>query len=257
MITPLISLIYTITIKDITSFITTLPSWVKVLMVFTILPIYIFRDSIGELIKKIPVSKINIFSKNKPNVVEKIVYKEKERIDDYSDLLFHDFFLTLNDVKLKVKQIDFTKDQPLNNTKRKMMLKLIEFKVESIRNSFNNLIKDDLSKITPQEFKFKVLDAIRLLIIEYNKKSIDYYVKELSITRVDAEYFVNTYESYRTTIIDSFIDRLESICVSKQYETNYSRMLAMLEVLTLAVDVIPRDVKSLYYIINGRYDHYN
>lgn len=250
---PLISLFHSMSIKDMTSFITTLPSWVKILMVFTILPIYIFKDSIGELIKKIPISKINIFSKNKP----KIVYKEKERIDNYSDLLFHDFFLTLNDVKLKVKQIDFTKDQPLNNTKRKMMLKLIEFKVESIRNSFNELIKDELNNITPQEFKFKVLDAIRLLIIEYNKNSINYYVTELSINRVDAEYFVNTYESYRTTIIDSFIDRLESICVSKQYETNYSRMLAMLEVLTLAVDVIPRDVKSLYYIINGRYDHYN
>ncbi len=138
-----------------------------------------------------------------------------------------------------------------------MMIKLISFKKEAIEVFFKKLInQNDIMTISSQEFKFRVISTITDLIEVYNKQAIDSFIK-MGVSIDDAEFFVNSYEGYRQTIIDSFVNRLESITISKQYCDNYERMLAMLEVLTVAVEVIPRDVKSLYFIINGKYDKYD
>lgn len=241
-----------LTLGEISKFLTELPTEAKVIMVFTLLPIYIFKDSIGAVIKKIPIAKLNIFNKKEIEVVKYITKK-----NDYNELLFHDFFLALKQIDSKIKQIDFSDDKLLNTVKRSMMIKLMEYKMISIENSFKKLINENnLEEFTAQEFKFRVITAITDLIEEYNKKSVEKYIN-MGVSLEDSWYFVDSYESYRTTVIESFVERLESICVSKQYSSNYERLLAMFEILTVAVDIIPRDVKSLYFIINGRYDKYN
>lgn len=228
---------------SIIKFLTELPLWVKILASFTLIPIYLLKDSIGSVIKTISLK--NLFTK-----------KAKEK-KDMKNLLVHDFFLSLNDLKSKVEQIDFSQENKLNTFKRKMMIELICFKKDAITYSFKEILKqDDIMTITSQAFKYRVISSITHLIDVYNKQAIDCYVK-MGVSIEDAEFFVNSYESYRQTIIDSFVNRLESITISKQYSDNYERMLAMFEVLTVAVEVIPRDVKSLYFIINGKYDKYD
>jgi hypothetical protein len=224
-------------------FLTDLPLWVKILACFTIIPVYLLKDSIGTVIKTVSLK--NIFKK-----------KTKE-VKNIEDLLVHDFFLSLKELVQKVEQIDFSHKNKLNTFKRKMMIELIVFKKEAIENSFTKILKQqNLMTISSQAFKYTVIGNITTLINIYNKQAVDSYVK-MGVSIEDAEFFVNSYESYRQTIIDSFVNRLESICVSKQYSDNYERMLAMFEVLTVAVEVIPRDVKSLYFIINGKYDKYD
>lgn len=245
-----------LSIGEVTKFLTELPMGVKVTMVFTLLPIYIFKDSIGSVIKKIPITSLNIFKKKEPIVIEKEIVKYVDKTLDYKDLLFHDFFLSLKQIDSKIKQIDFTNDKPLNPVKRVMMLKLMEYKMQSIDKAFKALVNNkELEKYTAQEFKFNVITTITDLIEEYNKKAVEKYIS-MGVSLEDSWFFVDSYEGYRTTVIESFVERLESICVSKQYNTNYERLLAMFEILTVAVDIIPRDVKSLYFIINGRYDKY-
>jgi len=245
-----------LSLGDMTKFLTELPMGVKVTMVFTILPIYIFKDSIGTVIKKIPISSLRFFKKKDPIVVEKEVIKYITKEFDYSELLFHDFFLSLKQIDSKIKQIDFSNEKPLNPIKRTMMLKLMEYKMISIEEGFKKIIKqNDLESITAQEFKFRVISTITELIEDYNKKAVEKYIS-MGVSLEDSWYFVDSYEGYRSTVIESFVERLESICVSKQYSSNYERLLAMFEILTVAVDIIPRDVKSLYFIINGRYDKY-
>jgi hypothetical protein len=231
-------------INSMFKFLTDLPVWVKILLCFTVIPIYIFKDSIGAVIKTISLKNLSFFKKEK-------------KLKNMEDLLVHDFFLSLDNVHTRVKQVDFSHKNELNFFKRKMMLKLIELKATSIKKFFIEILKDpNTITLNNQEFKFKVIQCITQLIKEYNEQAVQYYLK-MGVSSKDAHYFVNSYESYRETIITSFVDRLESITISKQYDDNYERMLAMFEVLTVAIEVIPRDVKSLYFIINGKYDKYN
>lgn len=228
--------------ESVINFISTLPTWVKIFMTFIIVPLYFLKDSIGTVIKTISL---------------KNILKKKTSSKNIESLLVHDFFISLRDLYPKVEQIDFSQKNKLNSFKRKMMLKLIEVKMTAIEEGFKEIINSpDILTLGSQEFKYEVLSCIRALIKKYNKQAINHYL-EMGVTEEDAFFFVNSYEGYRETIIESFINRLESITVSKQYHNNYERMLAMLEVLTVAVEVIPRDVKSLYFIINGKYDKYD
>lgn len=219
-----------------------LPIWVKAFVCVTIIPLYTYREPIGYVIKKIE---------------PKFFFRPRGEPQDMADLLVHDFFISLSEICSKVEQVDFTHEGSLNDFKRSMMIKLISLKTECIDRSFKELLQHpQIGIVGSQRFKFLIIKGIQNLIKEYNEEAVSCFI-EMGVSEIDAKYFVNSYEGYRETIISSFMDRLESITTSKQYPTNYERMLAMLEVLTLAVDVIPRDVKSLYVIINGRYDKYN
>ena len=243
-------------INDVTSLIKDLPIYIKITSLFTLLPIYIFKDSIGVLIKKIPITKLNLFKKKEPIIEIKQVIKYKEKTYDFKQLMYHDFFISLKQVPIKVRQIDFSNDKPINTVKRKMMLLLIEHKMIYIDINFKNLIKqNNISNLSSQEFKYEVVTTIQKLIKEYNNKAVEDFL-QMGISKDDSWIFVDSYESYRTTVIESFIERLESICISTRYTNNYERLQAMFEVLTVAVDIIPRDVKSLYLIINGNLDKY-
>ena len=222
---------------------TTLPSWAKVLLSFSVLPLYIYRDSIGFIIRKIDTRNLLNSSKQHRREIDK--------------LLIHDFFLSLRDVAHKVKGTDFSSDNgDTNEFKRAMMVELINLKCAAIDKFFKDfIVNGGIGFMTNQDFKYHLSKGIADLVEEYNLQAIDSFIKS-GVTAVDAKYFVHRYESYRAEMIDSFLARLDSITTSSQYATNYSRTLAMLEVLTVAVEVIPRDVRSLYLQINGRYDKY-
>jgi len=229
--------------EDLIDFLKTLPNWAKVLFSFSVLPLYIYRDSIGFIIRKIDTR--NILNSNK---------QHRREIDK---LLVHDFFLALRDVAHKVKGTDFSSDNgEINEFKRAMMVELIDLKCAAIDKFFKEfIVNGGIGFMTSQDFKYRLSKGIADLVEEYNLQAIDSFIKS-GVTAIDAKYFVHRYEAYRAEMIDSFLARLDSITTSSQYATNYSRTLAMLEVLTVAVEVIPRDVRSLYLQINGRYDKY-
>ena len=79
--------------------------------------------------------------------------------------MYHDFFISLKQVPIKVRQIDFSNDKPINTVKRKMMLLLIEHKMIYIDINFKNLIKqNNISNLSSQEFKYEVVTTIQKLI---------------------------------------------------------------------------------------------
>lgn len=213
--------------------------WWGVLIVLLILtPLYIFKEPIGELLKKIKFRK-----------------KIKKRV--IKDLRFHDFFNSLEEIKQKVGVIDFSVDGEENRLKTWMMVRLIELKMDSINKAFNDFISiDDIDDVQPEIFKFRVGKCLNDLVDVYNIEAIEQF-KMKGVSNEDSRYFVNAYENYRNTIVESFINRLDSICLSSRYDNNFDRLLACLEVSTLAMEVIPRDIRSVYLIINGRFDKYN
>lgn len=211
--------------------------WAVLIILLVIIPLWIFKKPIGELLKKIK-------------------FKKNVKTRDIQQLKYHDFFNVLDEIKQKVGLIDFSKDGETNILKTWMMVRLIELKMDSIKLTFNTFISDeDLIDDSPELFKYKMGKCLNDLVDEYNLEAIKQF-KMKGVSDEDARFFVNTYEEYRDTIVQSFIERLDSISLSSRYNNNYERLLACLEVSTLAMEVIPRDIRSVYLIINGRYDKY-
>ena len=218
--------------------ITELPPWAILIVLIFLVPIWIFKTQIGEILKKIKLRK-----------------KVKSR--SIESLKFHDFFNVLDEIKQKVGVINFSEEGEENKLKTWMIVRLIELKMDSIKKAFNTFMDEEgLDKAEAMVFKFKVGKCLNDLVDEYNMAAIEQF-KLKGISEEDARYFVNMYESYRDTIVKGFIGRLDSICLSQVYDDNFDRLLACLEVSTLAMEVIPRDIKSVYLLINGRYDKYN
>ncbi len=220
-----------------------LPIFGKLSAMFTLVPLYMFKEPISKLIASI---KLKWFFKKRVIEITK------------DDLLAHDFFRSLKDVEAKVRKTDFSAESgEINQFKRDMMVTLISKKTKSIDEFFHQFIESPSFEIlNSRHFKFEMMTGITWLVEEYNRNAIEVFI-ERGVSEIDAKYFVHCYEEYRAEIINSFLARLESIAASDQYVSNFDRMQAMLEVLTVAVEVIPRDVKSLYVLINGRYDKYN
>lgn len=67
---------------------------------------------------------------------------------------------------------------------------------------------------------------------------------------------IDKYEEHRQYIVDGFIERLDSISINKDYNCNFEKLSAILEVVALSLYVIPRDVKHAMNSVNGRYVKY-
>ncbi len=232
--------------EDLTQFVNSLPSWSKVLIAFTLLPLYLFKDALASFFSGVNFK----YFLNSTSISSKPI--------DKGDLLKHDFFRLLSVIDCKVKRTDFSAESgEVNPLKREMMVRLISFKMESFEVFFKGFIEaEDFFENDNCSFKYNLMTGVYNVITKYNTEAVKSY-SSLGVSQEDSKYFVDSYERYRGDLVKSFCDRLESICSSTQYSNNSERMLAILEVLTIAIEVIPRDVKSLYVLINGRYDKYH
>ena len=159
--------------------------WAVLIILLVIIPLWIFKKPIGELLKKIK-------------------FKKNVKTRDIQQLKYHDFFNVLDEIKQKVGLIDFSKDGETNILKTWMMVRLIELKMDSIKLTFNTFISDeDLIDDSPELFKYKMGKCLNDLVDEYNLEAIKQF-KMKGVSDEDARFFVNTYEGYRDTIVQSF-----------------------------------------------------
>ena len=180
--------------------------------------------------------------------------KAKKKI---STLQYHDMFSTATFVLKKVQAISFSSNGVDDVVKTKMLHKLIDFKVSCIKKNFKSFLLDDnLEKMDSNQLKFKVFELLHSLVDEYNMVSNSYFVNELGISHEDSKFLIDSYEKYRQDIIDGFIDRLESITTNDDYDTNFAKISAVLEVVAISLYVIPKDAKQAMDEVNGRYIKY-
>ena len=216
--------------------ITELQWWAVLIVLLILLPLWIFKSPIGEMLKNINI-------------------KKKVKSRNIKDLIHHGLFTTCDDVRQKVGLLDFSEDSesPIKNY---LMKKLIEIKMESVKKYFKELINiEDLDKMQPMQFHSEVSRCLNDLVDEYNKEALSDFMNR-GLSKEDATYFINTYETYRETCVDGFISRLNSICNSSIFTNNFDRLLTVLEISALAMDIIVIDVQSVSYQINGRFKKY-
>ena len=57
-------------------------------------------------------------------------------------------------------------------------------------------------------------------------------------------------------MVEGFVDSLDSVLMNSDYNNNFDKVNTLMELCSLAIHVIPRDVKSSFEAVNGRFAKY-
>ena len=193
-----------------------------------------FKETITELIKK-----------NKHN-------------RDINDLLYHSMFLTSDKVLQRIDKIDFTTFDGYDEVKSKLIKKLIQLKIDTVKLRFGEFLKTkDLDKVKQSQLKLMVATTLSNLVNEYNDKAIRVMSEEMNIEIKDAKFLVDKYEEFRQYIVDAFVSELSVIVMDDNYIDNFERLNTILYTVSISLSIIPRDVVETFNNVNGTFKKYN
>ena len=195
-----------------------------------------------------------MFKKEIPSWVNRL-FSLKNRLK-ISDLKHHDIFNTCVRVRTEVSLMKFYTHGVYDVTKSKMCKDFTKFKIQVCNKGFEDILEQDVEKMSPDEFKRYILKEQTKMHVNYiNKISEDWRNK--GISEIDIRYVVDLFETFRYDVIQAFEYRINSIFSSRSHHNNTRRLLAIFEMWSFGVDMLPRDMQITFETLNGRFKSIN
>ena len=120
----------------------------------------------------------------------KEMYHNKQDNRDVRNLKFHSMFLVCDKVLKRVDNIDFTTFSDYDEVKTKLLKKLIQLKIKTVKKRFLELLENDkLQKMEQPQLKFLVASTLSNLVNEYNENALRIMSNEMEIEIKDAVFF--------------------------------------------------------------------
>ena len=187
----------------------------------------------------------------------KEMYHNKQDNRDVRNLKFHSMFLVCDKVLKRVDNIDFTTFSDYDEVKTKLLKKLIQLKIKTVKKRFLELLENDkLQKMEQPQLKFLVASTLSNLVNEYNENALRIMSNEMDIQIEDATFLVEQYEKFREYIVNAFVDELDTIVMDDNYTNNFDRLNTILYTVSISLSIIPRDVVATFNNVNGRFKKY-
>jgi len=194
--------------------------------------------------------------KFKDDLVNLVNTKKDNR--QVKSLCYHSMFLVCDKVLKRMDSIDFTTFNDYDEIKTKLLNKLIELKIKTVKKRFLEFLQNEkLDKMDQPQLKYLVASTLSDLVNEYNDKAIKIMSNEMDIKIEDAKFVVDQYERFREYIVNAFIDELDVIVMDDNYKNNFDRINTILYTVSISLSIIPRDVVATFNNINGRFKKYN
>lgn len=197
--------------------------------------LYFFKDSLNELLKNITFSK-----------------KRKCK-----NLIYHDLFISLQNIKHKVSYIQFETDGNVDVMKNRILHHLLDIKIDKLKSELETLVqKDNIDKLEIQELKYELAGVSNRTSVESNNKIVEDF-KNWGISEVDIKAILEGAEGFKELLTQGLDERIESIVTNGDYNTNYNKMSAILEVIAMSYYMMPKIIKDSFDKMNGRFAKYN
>ena len=207
-------------------------SIVSSILLFAIAFIYIFRKNIPQW--------VNIILRGK---------KEEKHINNLKD---HDIFSTCARVGTEVHLMKFYTDGEYDTTKTRMCGDFARHKVEVCSKRIEEFISDELLKINPDALK-KLIFALQTTMHEEYVAKIKTDWLSKGIPQDDVDYVIMLFEKFRYDVIMSFENRINAIFGSTYHRDNFDRVLAVLEMWSMGIDLLPKDMLTTIETLNGKF----
>ena len=73
------------------------------------------------------------------------------------------------------------------------------------------------------------------------------------IPQDDVDYVIVLFEKFRYDVIMSFENRINAIFGSTYHRDNFDRVLGVLEMWSMGIDLLPKDMLTTFETLNGRF----
>jgi len=191
-----------------------------------------------------------MFKKEIPAWINRL-FSLKNRLK-IEDLKHHDLFNTCVRVRTEVSLMKFYTHSVYDITKSKMCKDFTKHKIDVCYKSFESILEQDIEKMSSDEFKRYILKEQTKMHVNYiNKISEDWRNK--GISEIDIRYVVELFETFRYDVVQAFEYRINSIFSSRSHHNNTRRLLAIFEMWSFGVDMLPRDMQITFETLNGRF----
>lgn len=207
------------------------------------------------------VSLVVIFNKNITTWFKSIKWKnvltfQKRSEEEWKieDLNSHDIFNVIEEVRNHVKFHKFEDDE----VKTKIFRDFIDIMLNEIKSNFKRLIPQVSAmntrgtKLTRDELKQLVLKTLVITVESYCVKGKKFLI-EKGMSEKDAIYVVDLFEKWRIETRESINSRVNSLFASSFYPTNFDRLLAVLELVSVSISLIPKDGVRSFEDMNGKF----
>ena len=211
----------------------------QLIMIAVITALSILYKSIGEK------------SKKGYRWVYNLVFKKKIN-DKILRLQYHDIFQVIEDVRNTTKHTKFYCGKELDSTKSAMFVDFMNFKLDAVKDCFTLLIQGAPYSVDNNHLKNQVFDAIYDSIAIYSNQTTMHFVKK-GIPFEDANYVVELFERWRLDTVSSAGQRINSIFASDYHKSKFDNLLAVIEMISMAISLIPKDGVAAFSSMNGKF----
>lgn len=212
--------------------------------IIIVLLIYILKDTIVEKFKSVEWLKLfSLNGKNKTSSVNIL----------FDNLNHHDIFNVIEEVRLTIKHHEFSNDP----TKTKVFHDFIGIMLNEIKFGMKRIIvttavfnkKTDTSN---DELKQHVLQSLNIIVDKYCENGKQHLLNK-GVSLANAEYIIDLFEEWRTETRLGINSRISSVFASSFYPDNFSRLLAVFEIISVSISLIPKDGVRSFEDMNGKF----
>ena len=195
-----------------------------------------------------------IFKKNIPKWVNTVLsVKYKLTIQS---LEHHDVFNTCARVEKKVSFMKFYTHGEYDVSKSKMCKDFVKYKIKVCSESFADILKQDIESMKSDEFKMFIIETQSQMHVDYIE-AIEKDWRNKGISEEDIKYIIELFEKFRYDVVKAFEYRINSIFSTTSHKNNTRRLLAIFEMWAFGIDMLPRDMRTTFETLNGRFKEIN
>tara|TARA_R110000796_G_scaffold24935_1_gene70798 strand:- start:539 stop:1186 length:648 start_codon:yes stop_codon:yes gene_type:complete len=181
----------------------------------------------------------------------KVLKKKEEKKIAY--LKNHDVFNAMRRAEGEVKIMKFYTYKKYDEVKSKMCYDFTRHKVDSVSFHILKILNNPKIDTTPT-------DKLKTIITRGQSEMHSDYIVAVKtdwlsrgIPAKDVEHVLYLFEKFRYDVINSFEYRIESIFASTYHDTNFSKVLAVLNMWAMGFDLLPRDMQITFENLNGKF----
>lgn len=174
----------------------------------------------------------------------------------FEDLIYHDVFSVIFEVRAAIKHHHFD-DEDGGETKTRVFHDFLNIMLEEIHLNMKQLIvaiaaQHKSGDVSRDELKQIIRKTLNSIVDNYCVKG-EHHLIDRGLTKKDAAYVVELFEKWRSETRASINSRIDAIFASSFHTTNFQRTLAVYELISVSVSLIPKDGIRSFESMNGKF----